>query len=101
MNFIVKLPESERNTQIWVIVDRFTKIAHFILLPTRVSAQELARVFLREIWKLHGLLTDIVSNRDTKFTFKFWSTLMIFLNIKQKLSTAFHSETDEQTERVN
>ena len=95
MDFIVELPDSEGNTQIWVIVDRFTKIAHFIPLSTRVSAQELARIFLREIWKLHGLPADIVSDRDAKFTSKFWSALMDLLDIKQKLSTAFHLETDE------
>ena len=101
MNFIVELLNSKGNTQIWVIIDHFTKMAHFIPLLTRVSAQELARIFLREIWKLYGLLTDIVFDRDTKFTLKFWSALINLLDIKQKLSTAFHLETDEQTERVN
>src|SRR5436190_4654076 len=76
-------------------------MSHFISLPTTVSAQDLARIFLREISKLHGLLTDIVSDRDTKFTFKFWSALMDLLDVKQRLSTAFHPETDGQTERVN
>src|SRR5438128_1134502 len=76
-------------------------MAHFILLLIRISARELARIFLREIWKLYGLLTNIVSDRDTKFTLKFWSALMDLLDIKQKLSTTFHLETDEQTERVN
>ena len=76
-------------------------MAHFISLATRVFVQELARIFLREIWKLHGLPTDIVSDRDTKFTSKFWSALMDLLDIKQKLLTAFHPETDGQTERVN
>ena len=82
-------------------MNRFTKMTHFIPLPTRVSAQKLARIFLREIWKLHGLPTNIVSDRDTKFTLKFWSALIDLLDIKQKLSTAFHLETDEQTKRVN
>src|SRR5438105_14613651 len=76
-------------------------MAYFIPLSARVSARELVRIFLREIWKLHGLLTNIVSDRDTKFTLKFWSALMDLLNIKQKLSTAFHLETDGQIERVN
>jgi hypothetical protein len=101
MDFITELPESEGNTQVWVVVDRFTKMTHFIPLATRVTAAELAQTFLREIWKLHGLSQSIVFDRDSKFTFKFWAALMSLLVVQQKLSTAFHSETDEQTERVN
>ena len=63
-------------------MNRFTKMAHFIPLSTRVFVQELARIFLREIWKLYGLSTNIVSDRDTKFTSKFWSALMDLLDIK-------------------
>src|SRR5439155_19707313 len=72
MDFITELPESEGNTQFWVVVDGFTKMSHFIPLPTRVSAQDLARMFLREICKLHGLPTDIVSGLVTKFTAHVW-----------------------------
>ena len=101
MDFITELPTSAGCTQIWVIVDRFTKMAHFIPLKTDANAEELARVFVREIWRLHGLPENIVSDRDAKFTSAFWSSLMKLLDIKQRLSTSFHPETDGQTERVN
>ena len=71
MDFIVDLPEFQRMTQIWVIVDRFSKMAHFISLPTKVNAQELAKVFLKNVWRLHGLPIDIVCDRDPKFTSEF------------------------------
>ena len=95
------LPKSNGCTKIWVIVDRFTKMAHLIPLPTKVSAKDIAKIFLREIWKTHGLPMDIVSDRDTKITSHFWQVLMVLLEIKTKLSTGFHLETDRQTERVN
>ena len=101
MDFIVGLPESDGCTQIWVIVDRFSKMAHFIPLPTKVTAPELARIFLREIWKLHGLPASIVSDRDSKFTGHFWTELLKLLEIKRKMSVAGRAQTDGQTERTN
>jgi hypothetical protein len=82
MDFITNLPESSGYTQIWVVVDQFTKMAHFILLPMNITAEELARKFLAEIWRLHRLLEEIVSDCDAKFTSKFWATLMEALGIK-------------------
>ena len=101
MDWIIELPESNGYTQIWVIVDRFTKMAHLVPLPTNTSAKDLAKIFVKEVWKNHGLLTDIVSDRDTKVTSHFWQALMDLLGIQTKLSTAFDPETDGQTERVN
>lgn len=102
MDFIVGLPESSGHDSIWVIVDRFTKMAHFIpLIKGQRSAQVCARVFLREIWRLHGLPESIVSDRDAVFTSTFWSSLVEFLDIRRKMSSPFHPETDGQTERVN
>ena len=101
MDWIIDLPESNGYIQIWVIVDRFTKMAHLIPLPKKVSAKDIAKIFLRETWKIHGLPTDIVSDRDTKIPSHFWQVLMDLLGIKTKLSKAFHMETDGQTERVN
>ena len=101
MDWIIDLPESNGYIQIWVIVDRFTKMAHLIPLPKKVSDKNMAKIFLPEIWKIYGLPTDIVSDQDTKIASHFWQVLMELLVIKTKLSTAFHPETDGQTERVN
>jgi len=101
MDFIVGLPKSEGYTKIWVIVDRFSKMAHFIPLKTEEHIKELALIFLKEIWRLHGLPETIISNRDTRFTSKFWMSLMQLLQVKLNVSTAFHPETDGQTERIN
>ena len=101
MDWIIELPESDRFAQIWVVVDRFTKMAYLIPLPTNPKATDLAKVFLKEIWKLHGLPTDIVSDRDAMITSHFWQALMDLLEVRTKLSTAFHLETDGQTERIN
>jgi len=76
MDFIVGLPKSDGYTKIWVIVDRFSKMAHFIPLRTEEHIKELALTFVKEIWRLHGLPESIVSDRDTRFTSMFWTSLM-------------------------
>jgi len=101
MDFIVGLPKSDGYTKIWVIVDRFSKMAHLIPLRTEEHIKELALTFVKEIWRLHGLNESIVSDRDTRFTSKFWTSLMQLLQVKLNLSTAFYPESDGQTERVN
>jgi hypothetical protein len=103
MDFITALPESDGFTQIWVIVDRLTKMAHFIPLKTEEESpvRDLAIIFAREIWRLHGLPADIVSDRDTRFTSHFWQELTSHLGIQLSMSTAFHPQADGQTERIN
>jgi len=102
MDFITELPNSNGKTQIWVIVDRFTKMAHFIpLLDGEKKSGDLAKVFVANIWKLHGLPQDIVSDRDRRFESELWTDLCKLLGITQRLSTAYQPETDGQTERVN
>ena len=81
MDFITELPESEGYSSIWVVVDRFSKMAHFIPLKKPTSAEELSRIFVREIWRLHGLPTDIISDRDTRFTSTFWQGVVTKLDI--------------------
>jgi hypothetical protein len=72
MDFIVKLPKTRKgNEHIWVVVDRFTELAHFIPLPN-TKALELVKKFLKEIWRLHGLPEDIISDRDSYFTGHWW-----------------------------
>src|SRR6266550_2361128 len=103
MDFITGLPESNGYTQIWVVVDRLTKMAHFIPMVTKAKspAKDLATTFAREIWRLHGLPSDIVSDRGSVFISGFWKELMEHLGVELNLSTAFHPQTDGQTERVN
>ena len=80
MDFITDLPKVGGYEQIWVVVDRFSKMAHFIPLKNR-QAGHLAKVFVREIWRLHGLLLGVISDRDTVFTSKLWSEVMRLLDI--------------------
>jgi hypothetical protein len=102
MDFITDLPLSRGYDQLWVIIDRFTKMAHFIpLKPGRRGAEDLARIFAKEIWRFHGLPTDIVSDRDSRFTSEFWKEFLRLLGIRPRMSTAFHPQTDGQTERMN
>ena len=98
MDFITELPESAGFTQIWVVVDRFTKMAHFIPLAGDTTVEGLARKFLWNIWKLHGLPKSIISDRDAKFIAHFWSSLTAALGIDHKLSIASHPQTDGQME---
>jgi hypothetical protein len=100
MDFITDLPLSDGCTIIWVVVDRFTKMAHFIPLKDR-KAPTVASTFIKEIWKFHGLPTDIVSDRDSAFTSKFWSDIMARLGVRRNMSTSFRPQTDGQTERLN
>ena len=102
MDFIVALPPSPSgNDAIMVMVDRFTKMAHFSPIKTTADAPDVARVFLRDVYRLHGLPSDIVSDRDKVFTSSFWRHMLTLLDVKPNMSTAFHPQTDGQTERVN
>ena len=101
MDFIVELPPSQGHDAIYVCVDRFTKMAHFSATTSAVTAKGTARLFLCDIVRLHGLPADIVSDRGTQFTAKFTKRLLELCDIKGNLSTAFHPQSDGQTERVN
>ena len=106
-DFIVKLPASkEPMTQvvydsIWVVTCRTTKYGHFVPYKESSDATELAYAFMRNIVSQHGLPDEIISDRDKLFTSKFWVSLMAQLGAHHKLSTAFHPQTDGQTERLN
>jgi len=77
MDFITELPISNDCDQLWVIIDRFTKMAHFFPLKREEkTAADLAVVFAREIWKYHGLPMDIVSHRDSRFTSETWKEFL-------------------------
>ena len=101
MDFITKLPRTARGSDtIWVIVDRLTKSAHFLAIKESSSAEKLAEIFVREIVSLHGVPVSIVSDRDTRFTSRFWRKFQEELGTRLHFSTAFHPQTDGQSERT-
>jgi hypothetical protein len=102
MDFIVGLPRTRSGyDSIWVVVDRLTKVAHFIPIKTTYSGPQLAELYMSRIVCLHGVPKKIVSNRGTQFTSKFWERLHENLDTQLRFSSAYHPQTDGQTERVN
>jgi len=101
MDFIVELPKSKDMTTVMSVVDRLTKMAHFIPLRCLPTASIAADSFINNIFRLHGFPDSIVSDRGTQFTSDFWNRLCELLNIKLSFSTSNHPQTDGQTERVN
>lgn len=102
MDFITKLPLSEKCNQLWVVIERFTKMAHFLpLRKEEKTAADLAVIFAPEIWKHHGLLADIVSNWDSQFTLEVWKQFLWLSRIRLQMSMAFHLQTDSQMEHLN
>ena len=83
---------------IWVIVDRLTKLAHFLHVKATFNADQLALVYLYEIVRLHGVSMSIVSDRDPKFVSRLWQSLQRALGTELKFNTAFHPQTDGRTE---
>ncbi len=106
MDFVTGLPVStnrngETYDSILVIVDRLTKMVHYEPVKVTIDASDIAEVIIDVIVRHHGLPDSIISNRGSVFTSKFWSSLCYFLGIKRRLSTAFHPQTNSQTERQN
>ena len=101
MDFIVALPKSEGYGSIMVVVDRFSKYATFIPAPADCKVDEAARLFLKHVVKLWGVPRSIISDRDPRFTGKFWRELFKLLGTELNFSTSFHPQSDGQTERVN
>jgi hypothetical protein len=101
MDFIEGLPKSEGYGTILVVVDRYTKYAHFFSLKHPFSASMVAKVFLDNVVRLHGTPRSVVSDRDKIFTSHFWKSLFQALNTKLALTTAYHPQSDGQSERVN
>ena len=84
-----------------VFVDKLTKMVHYVATTTTVSAPELSRLFVREVVRHHGVPESILSDRDPRFTAHFWRSLWTQLGTKLTMSTAYHPQTDGQTERAN
>ncbi|KAJ9672728.1 hypothetical protein PVL29_026082 [Vitis rotundifolia] len=101
MDFVIGLPRTRsKKNGVWVIVDRLTKSAHFLAMKTTDSMNSLAKLYIQEIVRLHGIPVSIVSDRDPKFTSQFWQSLQRALGTQLNFSTAFHPQTDGQSERV-
>ncbi|KAL0551564.1 hypothetical protein IC582_010653 [Cucumis melo] len=102
MDFITGLPRTLRGfTVIWVVVDRLTKSAHFVPGKSTYTASKWAQLYMSDIVRLHGVPVSIVSDRDARFTSKFWKGLQTAMGTRLDFSTAFHPQTDGQTERLN
>ena len=102
MDFIVHLPKTPRGFDaITVFVDKLTKQVHFVASKTKDTASDVARLFFDNVFRLHGMPSIIVSDRDSKFTSRFWQEFHRLMGVKLAMSTAFHPQTDGQTEKAN
>ena len=101
MDFVTGLPRTQKqHDAIWVIVDRLTKSAHFLPVNVEDSLEKLAQLYVDEIVRLHGVPISIVSDRDPRFTSRFWPSLRTALGTRLHFSTAFHPQTDGQLKRT-
>jgi len=101
MDFIVRLPKSCGKDTILVVVDRLSKYGHFIALKHPYSARSIAEVFVKEIVRLHGIRTSIISDRDSTFLSLFWKQLFKLQGTTLKMNTTYHLETNGQTKVLN
>ena len=102
IDFITKLPKTKRGYDaVLVAVDKLSKMVHYVPTTTDVDAREVAKLFIREVVRLHGVPASIVSDRDSRFTSLFWRSLWRLLGTQLKMSTSHHPQTDGQTERAN
>jgi hypothetical protein len=102
MDFITGLPKStKQNDAIMVVVDKLRKVAHFIPIKSTCKAIDISIIFMKEIFRLHGMPKEIIFDRDTKFTSNFWKSLFASFEKKLLFSTTYHPQTNGQTERLN
>ena len=101
MDFITKLPRSQSGCDtIWVIVDRLTKSAHFLAIKETDRMERLTRIYIKEVVSRHGVPISIISDQDARFTSNFWKSLQKSLGTRLDMSTAYHPQTDGQSERT-
>jgi hypothetical protein len=101
MEFITGLPKVQGKDCIYVVVDRLTKFFHFYAIPIEYNAVQVVDIFFREVFRLHGLPKNIVSDRDSRFIGTFWRELFRLVGTKLKPSTNYHPQIDGQTKIVN
>ena len=101
MDFVTYFPRTVRkHDAVWVIVDKLTKSAYFLAVRMTFTLEELFRLYIREIVQLQGVLVSIVSNRDPRFTAHFWKSFQRVMGTQLMMSTAFHPQTNGQSERT-
>ena len=101
MDFVTHFPLTSRKYDaVWVIVDRLTKSAHFLAVQMTFTLEEFYRLYIREIVRLHGVPVSIVSDRDPRFTTQFWKSFQKAIGTQLWMSTAFHPQTDGQSEWI-
>ena len=100
MDFIGELPESEGFNALLIVTDRFTKAEHYLRATTTCTAADVAKAYIKEIWRLHGLPRHMSSVRGPPFAYKFSKELNRKLNINLRLSTSYHPQTDGLSERA-
>ena len=102
MDFITDLPVTvQGHDAIWVVVDRLSKMVHLVAIKKSITAEQVAKVYEREVIRLHGVPDDIVSDRDVRFMSHFWAALHDAFGTKRNMSTKNHPQTDGQTENAN
>lgn len=101
LDFVTGLPPSQGNTTIVTIIDRFSKSAHFIALPKLPSALETAHILTEHVFRLHGIPSDIVSDRGPQFISQVWKEFCKSFGISVSLTSGFHPQSNGQTERAN
>ena len=101
MDFITGLPMVQGKDCIFVVVDRLRKYAHFFAITAHYTAVQVAELFFREVFRLHGLPKTIISDRDNRFMGGFWQKLFRLVGTELTPSTSYHPQTDGQTEIVN
>ena len=100
MNFVFVLPkDSEGITGIVACVDRFSKVSHLAAVPDSIDGEDTAKLFIDRLFHQHGFTVAIISNRDPRFTGKFWKSVFKVLGTRSYMSTGDHSRTDDKTER--
>jgi hypothetical protein len=101
LDFVEGLPQSRNMNAVLVVVDKFSKYSHFIPLAHPFTALSIAQLYMSQVYKLHGMPLALISDIDRIFTSELWQCLFKLAGVDLKLSSAYHPQTDGQTERVN